>query len=165
VIAGLALIGVYLSGTNLMNAAHDPYTNIPFPPLSVNRLLSSQPPGVTDMRTEEQLAAAGGPTLARYLLELSAHGDESHRTLLADYQRERWYALISPIHAVWEIAQQLLQDRHNVSTELLAPLAAMDPPPPIRQSLREALPEIVGLLGIWLVLFAINSRVLARLEV
>jgi hypothetical protein len=165
IIVGLAIIGVYFSGANLMSAMHAPYSTLPAPPRNVNRLLSAQPPGMTDTRTSEQLEAAGGPELARYLVEVNAHADEFHRMLQADYQRERWYALISPVHAIWEVAQQLLQDRHNFSTELFAPIAAMDPPPSIRQSLAASWPELAGLLAAWLALFAINVRVLSRLEV
>ena len=165
VIAGLAVIGIYFSGANLMAAARAPYPTLPTPPAEVNRLLSAQPPGMTGTRTAEQLAEAGGATLARYLIQVNAHADHVQRMLTTDYQHERWYGLVSPVHAVWEIAQQLLQDRHGFSTELLAPVPAMEPPPSIRHSLLEAFPEIAWLVALWIMLLAMNIRTLTKLEV
>lgn len=165
VIVVLCLIGVRFVGENLLNASHDPYSSLPLPRLSVNRILGSPVPMVDPSMTDEEIRTAVGPEFGRYLLELNNHADEVHQTLRTDYQRERWVGLVSPVHAMWEVAQQLLQDRHNFSTELFAPIVAMDPPPSIRQSLAAAWPELVGLLAAWLLLFGLNIRVLSRLEV
>jgi len=166
VIVGSAIIGVYFSGANLMSTIHVPYSTLPAPPRTVSRVLSRQGPvGGPGEMSIEQFEEVGGPELARYILELNAHAEAFHKILRADYQRERWVALVSPVHAIWEVAQQLLQDRHNFSTELFAPIAAMDPPPSIRRSLVEAWPELTGLAVLWLLLFGLNIRVLSRLEV
>ncbi|MBU1049379.1 ABC transporter permease [Candidatus Bipolaricaulota bacterium] len=165
IMVGLAIIGIYVSSDNLLSAAHAQYSSFQRPPMVVNRFLSS-PQGMSNpSMTDEEVADIGGPELARYMMNLAAHQDALHGLIQADYQRERWVALISPVHAIWEVAQQLLQDRHNFSAELFAPIAAMDPPPSIRRSLAAAWPELAGLVVAWLVLFAINVRVLSKLEV
>ena len=166
VVIGLAVVGVYAAGENVMNAAHAPYATLPSPPYSVDRLLSEHVmTAMSGTGSLERFEETGGPELARYVLELNAHADAFHRTLHSDYQRERWYAFLSPAHAIWEIAGQLLQDRHVDATEILAPVAPLDVPPSIGTSLRRVWPELVGMLVAWLGLFGMNVHALSRLEV
>jgi len=113
----------------------------------------------------EELAADAPPEVHRYLLELAAHGQRLFEMVQADYRRERWFAAISPVHLVWEIAGQLLQDRHENATEIFAPQPPVDPTPPVWLSLRRAWAELLGMVAVWLALFGLNIRVLSRLEV
>lgn len=163
---GLLIFAAQMVGENLFISTHREYPAIPRPPRKVNVFLSDHDMWrIGEPSTPEELEADATPEVYKFLLNLESHGEQVFELVDVDYQRERWYSLISPVHAIWEIAGQLLQDRHEEATEIFAPRPQKDPPPSIRASLRSTWPEIAGMIACWLTLFAINVRVLSKLEV
>jgi hypothetical protein len=155
-----------MAGENLFIARHRSYPTVPLPPRAVNEYLYSHSMWLTGVPSSaDELAADATPEVLRYLIELEAHGQRVFEMVQADYQRERWFAAVSPVHALWEIAGQLLQDRHVDATEIFAPIPPLDPPPSIGTSLRRVWPELLGMVVFWLALFGLNVRVLSRIEV
>jgi hypothetical protein len=166
VAVGILIFSGHLIGENAFIATHRSYPTIPFPPPEVNRFLSAHDMWLTGaVPTLEALTADATPAIHRYLLELKAHAQAVFDMVEHDYRRERWYGVVSPVHAIWEIAGQLLQDRHGDAAEIFAPIPPLDPPPSIGTSLRRVWPELLGMVVAWLALFGFNVRVLSRMEV
>jgi len=165
VAVGLLVFAGHLIGENAFIATHPSYPTVPFPPREVNEFLYVHDMWSTGVvPTVEELTADATPVVYRYLLELEAHAQTVFDMVEADYWRERWYGFASPVHAIWEIAGQLLQDRHVDATEIFAPIPPLDPPPSIGTSLRRVWPELLGMFVVWLALFGLNVRVLSRME-
>jgi len=165
VVIGLCLFGARLAGENLLSAAPVEYENLPVATQTANRILSMRTPMVDVTLPDGELAEIAPPALVEYLREVNAHAHATFGMMQRVYQQERWISFVSPFHAIWEIASQLLQDRHTRATEIFAPVPKMEPPPAVWQSVRQAWPELAGLLIAWGILFVVNVRMLARLEV
>ena len=166
IVVALLVFTVHLTGENSYIAAHRSYPTIPFPPREVNEYLYEHDVWLTgEIPTLEELTADATTAVYRYLLNLKGHAQMVFDMFSTDYQRERWYGLISPAHAMWEVASQLLQDRHQDATEIFSPVSPLDPPPSLAVSVQRVWPELAGILVVWVVLFGVNVRVLSRLEV
>jgi len=163
---GLTVFAAHLVSENLLIAGHREYPSIPRPPLEVNLFLAGHDYEMLGvLYTKDELEADAGPEVHRYLLELRIHAERFHALIDADYQRERRIALVSPLHLMWELASQLLQEAHRSPTEIFAPLPPDDPPTSLWASLGQALPELGGLAFLWLLFFALNVRTLSGMEV
>jgi ABC-type transport system involved in multi-copper enzyme maturation permease subunit len=166
VAVGILVFSGHLIGENAFIAVHRSYPTVPFPPREVNEFLFEHDMWSTGtVPTLEALTAYATPAVYRYLLELKAHAQAVFDMVEQDYRRERWYGVVSPVHAIWEIAGQLLQDRHVDATEIFAPVPPLNPPPSIGTSLQRAWPELLGMVVAWLALFGFNVLVLSRMEV
>lgn len=161
---GLAVFGAHLMVENLSTAQPPPYPNVPWPPASVNEYLY-RVSGIQDPMARRAMESRAPAEFLPYLASLRTHAATVQRMLDARYQDDRWLGLVSPADGIRQVAAELLQDRHASATEIFAPLPPAETPVSIWVSLRQTFPELLGLVLVWLGLFALNVRALSLLEV